>query len=159
MTTKQYDFCKLYAKNQNAEKSARLAGYKTNPRKTGQMLLLKQEVQELVEELRSGDGGESSREKAVQGFKRLAFGSVTDAVRLLFMQEPDDEMIKQLDLFNVSEIYQGKDGNLEIKFFDRMKALEKLSELSEEDTGTEPFYIALREGLKSLRDGDKEDTI
>ena len=38
-------------------------------------------------------------------------------------------MISGLDLFNVSEIRRVKGGGVEVKLFDRQKALEKLLEL------------------------------
>ena len=38
-------------------------------------------------------------------------------------------MLAESDLFNVSEIKRVKGGGVEIKFFDRQKALEKLEEL------------------------------
>ena len=64
------------------------------------------------------------------GLKRLAFGSCTDAVYLVFADElPPPAVIEGLDLFNVSEIKRVKGGGVEIKLFDRLKALEKLSEL------------------------------
>ncbi|MBR1822914.1 MAG: terminase small subunit [Ruminococcus sp.] len=64
------------------------------------------------------------------GLKRLAFGSCSDAVYLVFADElPPPEVIERLDLFNVSEIKRVKGGGVEVKLFDRLKALEKLFEL------------------------------
>ncbi|MDR3344748.1 MAG: terminase small subunit [Oscillospiraceae bacterium] len=82
----------------------------------------------------------------VAGFRRLAFGSVTDAVRLLLAQEvPATEELERMDLFNVSEIKRPKGGGLEIKFFDRLKALELLAAHSAEEDG------ALGGFLKALK--------
>ena len=66
------------------------------------------------------------------GYRRLAFGGISDALRLLYMERPTDEELKSMDLFMVSEIKKPKDGMLEIKFFDRLKALEKLENKNEE---------------------------
>lgn len=66
------------------------------------------------------------------GLSRLAFGSVNDAAALVFDDEPSYEKIMRADLFNVSEIKKVKGGGVEIKFFDRQKALEKLVELDPE---------------------------
>lgn len=64
------------------------------------------------------------------GLKRLAYGQCTDAVYLAYSDElPSPEKIASLDLFNVSEIKRAKGGVVEIKMFDRIKALEKLYEL------------------------------
>ena len=48
------------------------------------------------------------------------------------------------DLFNVAEIKRPKDGAMEIKFFDRIKALEKLEDIDENDrSNVSDFYKAL----------------
>ena len=48
------------------------------------------------------------------------------AISLLFMENPSVDKLKTMDLFSVAEIKRPKDGAMEIKFFDRLKALEKL---------------------------------
>lgn len=64
------------------------------------------------------------------GLERLAFGNCNDAVVLAFADElPPTDVISGLDLFNVSEIKRDKGGGVEIKFFDRLKAIEKLYEI------------------------------
>jgi hypothetical protein len=55
-----------------------------------------------------------------------------------------------MDLFMVSEIKRNDKGGIEIKFFDRFKALDKLSESCETAENTTPFYDALVMGAKSL---------
>jgi hypothetical protein len=50
----------------------------------------------------------------------------------------------------VSEIKKPKEGALEIKFFDRFKALEKLAEETNDDKKSLPFYEALENGAKAL---------
>ncbi len=70
-------------------------------------------------------------ELVLEGLRELAFGEVNDAVRLAFSDEmPSPEMLAGMRLFNVSEIKRVKGGGVEIKFFDRIKALEKLYECS-----------------------------
>ena len=76
--------------------------------------------------------------------EKIAFGKANDAVKLMF--EPTD--IDTLDLFLVAEMKLTKDKSLEIKFFDRLKALEKLSDT--DDHRVSDFYAA-------LLDGDKEN--
>ena len=66
------------------------------------------------------------------GLSRLAFGSINEAAALVFAEELGREDILRADLFNVSEIRRVKGGGVEMKFFDRQKALEKLVELDPE---------------------------
>lgn len=61
---------------------------------------------------------------AAAGYQRLAFGSICDAISLLYKSDPSKEDLEGMDLFLVSEIKRPKDGSMEIKFFDRLKALE-----------------------------------
>ena len=92
----------------------------------------------------------TAEEEIREGLKRLAFGEIQDAVRLLFADEAEIlETLPQLNLYNISEIKRPKGGGMEIKFFDRIRALEKLKELDSR-TPTEPlgFYKALEEGAR-----------
>ncbi len=68
-------------------------------------------------------------ELVTEGLRKLAFGDVNDAVRLAFCDEmPSAETLAGMNLFNVSEIKRDKGGGVEVRFFDRLKALEKLYE-------------------------------
>ena len=53
---------------------------------------------------------------------------------LLYRNDLTDEELGSLDLLNVSEIKRTKDKSIEIKFFDRIKAVEKLNEILGADT-------------------------
>lgn len=65
----------------------------------------------------------------VEGLQQLAFGEVNDAVRLAFSDQlPSPEVLAGLNLFNVASITHDKGGGVEIKFFDRLRALEKMYE-------------------------------
>lgn len=69
----------------------------------------------------------SIRQEYTEGLRHLAFGEIQDAVRLLYA--PEEQILPalgEMDLFNISEIKRPKGGGMEIKFFDRLKALEKL---------------------------------
>lgn len=90
-------------------------------------------------------------EEVREGLRHLAFGDIKDAVTLLFADGSEIlEKLPELDLFNISEIKRPKGGGTEIKFFDRIKALEKLRD-TENSTPTQPlsFYRALEEGAKN----------
>ena len=89
--------------------------------------------------------------KAYVGYERLAFGSVADAIKLLYMDKLDKIELDVMDLFCISEIRRPKDGAMEIKFFDRLRALEKLEQSDgAQKTDINPFYYAVEKGLKNL---------
>lgn len=88
-----------------------------------------------------------------RGFERLAFGSVTDAVRLLFTEDISASSLDQMDLFNVAEIKRLKGGGMEIKFADRLKALQCLESLTlAEEDDSAGFYQALERSAAALRE-------
>lgn len=93
------------------------------------------------------------------GFEKLAFGRITDAIRLLYSDNaPDADEIDLMDLFNISEIKRAKGGGMEIKFFDRLKALEKMHILNEENAENAPssFYEAISKSVIALTQGKDE---
>lgn len=107
-------------------------------------------------------GKKVTQKEVSEGLRHLAFGEIKDAVSLLFESEEKIlEGLPQLDLFNVSEIKRVKGGGMEIKFFDRLKALDKLRETVSDSGKPEAvsFYEALEKStVKSsdLRDDDYE---
>lgn len=97
----------------------------------------------------------------VTGLNRLAFASSADSLKLMlcdrdFLMSHLDE----LDLFHISEIKIPKEGAIEIKFFDRFKAFDKLLEISrfsEGNNNAAEFFTALEQSAKSLsEDNDNE---
>ena len=95
-----------------------------------------------------------SEKEVCDGLRRLAFGEITDAVSLLF--EPEEKILQKLntlDLFNVSEIKRPKGGGMEIKFFDRLKAIDKIREMVNEQTDKSPtsFYEALEKSTQATK--------
>ena len=124
------DFALHFCFSRNPTESALAAG--VNPLKAkieGLKLLSRKSVQTAVEK---ADNEKNFSEKAViSGLERLAFGSTNDAVSLIFAEDVTPAKIRQADLYNVSEIKKIKGGGVEIKFFDRQKAMEKLAEYSE----------------------------
>ena len=91
---------------------------------------------------------EHSQQKEIQkkiqeGLERLAFGSVGDAVKLLFCEEISPRMLNRLDLFPVAEIKRPKGGGVEMKFFDRLRAMQCLQEFCQDHAqGSDEFYRA-----------------
>ena len=83
------------------------------------------------------------------GLMQLAFGDISDAVTLLYLSDEEAlERIPELNLFNVSEIKRPKGGGMEIKFFDRIKACEKLREqLPKNEKSDISFFEALEKSV------------
>jgi len=97
--------------------------------------------------------------EVTEGYRRLAFGSVADALKLILSDEPPCESeLEKLDLTMVSDIKCPKSGGIEVKFFDRLKALDRLCELSNAaSAGESPdFLTALERSARALRGGDDE---
>ena len=104
---------------------------------------------------------EKPKETAEDGLRRLAFGDIRDAVRLLYSTPEDIKALDtmDLDLYTVSELKRGKDGQVEVKFYDRLKALQGLMEAENGRDGEKirPLYEALRESALLLA-GKKPNT-
>ena len=154
MKPKENEFCEFYCLTENPREAAFKAGYRLFPEKKGLALLRNAAVRNRITELKK-EGKNSAKEDFKTGLRRIAFGSYADAVKLMFFDAPDEQKIEELDLFNSAEIKRPKGGGLEIKFFDRLKALEKLSQLEEdsEDASFSPFYEALKKGADALEEG------
>ena len=88
-----------------------------------------------------------------EGYRRLAFGPVGDAVKLMMAEEGQGLDYSQLDLQNVAELKRGK-GTVEVRFFSRLEALDRLAQLTREEPEEEDrFYAALRAGAKRCYSG------
>lgn len=145
------DFAAAYAECGNAYEAAVAAGAKRGAEAAveGVRCLFSRTVANRVALLRM----KRARCGADQGLRRLAFGRNNDAAALAFAETVTPEMIERADLFGVSEIKVGK-GVVEIKFFDRLKALDLLSaeEHSEGSSAAAQSLIGAIYG-----DGDGED--
>lgn len=96
--------------------------------------------------------------KILRGYGKLAFGGISDAVRLMFCEEANAEDIQQMDLFNVAEIKRPKGGGMEIKFVDRLKALQCMEQMSgEKETGQGTFYQALEKSVQAFEHESTEE--
>ena len=97
----------------------------------------------------------SCRKRVSLGYERLAFGSTCDAFKMLTADNMSEIDPEKLDLFNVAEIKKPKDGALEIKFFDRLKALEYLSDIPDDEKNSGSFYEALNRCADQLERGEE----
>ncbi len=155
LTDKEKLFCAYFCAGRNGREAAAKSGY-SFPEKTAQKLLKRKEI---LAQIKKNDSVKENEKPSVSaGYKRLAFGCVSDAIALLFEEEISKEKIEKMDLFNVSEIKRQKGGALEIKFFDRLKALEKLEEASEKsDVSAEnSLYEAIRKSASSISQVENE---
>lgn len=149
-TKKEMAFCYHYIKTNNAAEAARMAGYIKKPIETAIKLLSTPKISKKIEKLYS-EKKMTLKHKATSGYERLAFGNISDSVKLLFCENISAKELEKMDLFNISEIRKPREGAMEIKFFDRIKALEKLEEIdantNEENSA---FYKALEKGFEKL---------
>ena len=86
--------------------------------------------------------GKIKREDVARRLAELAFGKVNDCVRLVLEDDPEEE---KLDLGQLCEIKRNEKGTVEIKLVDRLRALEQLCQLAEQNgEDLETFLKALQ---------------
>ena len=96
---------------------------------------------ELQERIQTG---EVRRQDVTRRLAELAFGKANDCVRLALEDEPK---LDKLDLSLLSEVKRNDKGTVEIKLIDRLRALEQLAEVAEEEeTDMDAFLQALQAG-------------
>ncbi len=143
-------FCESFVSCGDAARAAQRAGYSDGAH-AGEGLLCQErilrEIERLTELRKRVMAG-----MAACGYYRLAFGGISDALRLLYMDEPTAQELEKMDLFLISEIKKPKDGMLEIKFFDRLKALEKLGAADGGNVGVAGLYEAIGRGAETSGD-------
>lgn len=72
------------------------------------------------------------RSKLMRQMQTLARAKVNDAVKLAYLTQEEVEMIDKLDLTALTEFKRDGNGQVAIKFNDRMKVIERMLELSKE---------------------------
>ncbi len=157
-------FAKMFVRTRNGSESAvRLGAGPEEAKELEADMLARKSVRRAIRKLDSED--EQNLCYVKTGLSRLAFGSINDAAALLFAEEPTREQVLSADLFNVAEIKKVKGGGVEMKFYDRQKALEKLVELDpelREVSAAQEFLNAVYAGSHDIGDmtedkGDDED--
>ena len=85
--------------------------------------------------------GKLTRADVAKRLAELAYGEANDCTVLVLDPEAD---IRKLDLSLLSEVKRSEKGAVEVKLLDRLKALEMLTALTEEDgDGMAEFLRAL----------------
>ena len=88
--------------------------------------------------------GQIRQQDVTRRLAELAFGKANDCVRLALEDEPN---LDKLDLSLLSEVKRNDKGTVEIKLIDRLRALEQLAEVAEEEkTERDAFLQALQGG-------------
>ncbi|MDR2932247.1 MAG: terminase small subunit [Oscillospiraceae bacterium] len=128
LTAKEKLFCRYMAFLGEPGEAALRAGYPAKKALTRALRLLdKPAIKEEVKKLEGALARDGETGQALRGLRRIAFGMGNDALRLLGNEEAlTQDDIALLDLFGISEIKKPKGGGLEVKFYDRLKALEML---------------------------------
>lgn len=151
MKPKEKEFCRRMAIRGEPVRAAREAGFR-HPEQTWHKLLCREDI--AAEIRRCTDTLRTVYEHtAVCGLYRMAFSTPADAVRLLYRETPTDAELDGLDLSSVAEVKRTKDKSMEIKFFDRMKAMDRLCDYfnsSEELNSSGGLLEAMRLSAQAL---------
>lgn len=139
-------FALFYASGKSVKEAGILAGFdKDEAEQEGLKLLKLRSVQKLVK--RYVQNGLNNADGVKIGLKRLAFGEINDIMEVVLSEEPIGlNKLFKMNFYNISEVKKVKGGGIEVKIFDRQKAMEKLLEIykSEDNkTGAEEFLNAL----------------
>lgn len=153
LTKKEKEFCRYFISSKNSRDAASKAGF-VFPELAGIRLLEKKEIKDEISSLIN----EQERYvDAADGLRRIAFGSVSDAVKLAF-SSGDMTDLDKLDLFSVSEIKIPKGGGMELKFYDRIKALEALATMGDNaKDNSAPFIEAIVKGSAAIKDAVRSE--
>ncbi len=89
-------------------------------------------------------------EDVTRRLRQLAEGRCNDAVKLVFAEKPEAAFIDSLDLSQLSELRRGANGSVEIRLYDRIRALELLGEMvgSGDKAEAAGFFQALDEAAR-----------
>ena len=158
LNARQKLFCHWFALTRDARGSA--ARCWKAPEKLAEALTLLETpaARSYLAEVEAAMGGAGRLATAEEGYRKLAFGAVTDAVRLMFPTEGETPPIGEMDLFNIAKLSQAK-GGLEVTFFDRLAALDRLAaQQKEEDTARQDafgFLDAVAAGAAAVGEEDE----
>lgn len=159
MKKREKEFCRLTVVTGNPQTAARRAGYR-RPDEAWTELVTRGDIAAEIRRV-TREVSKVFRDTLLCSVFRLMTAENNDALRLLYHEEMSDEEIAQMNLSGVAEIKRTKDKSVEIKFFDRMKALDRLSELNDtvnDSASTGGLLEAMRLSAQALRGmREKED--
>lgn len=128
LTKKEEEFCRVFALTGDINEAAAMTGY---TRKKAMLLLTDPKAKKFLKKV---VGKESV---AMNALRRIAFASPKDAVLLAVKGgELSAKEIEKLDLAAVAHVGRDKNGELELKLYDRQKAIELIIEQEEKSAGS-----------------------
>lgn len=134
------DFCCIYLDTLDANRAAQQCGVEN-----GYEMLRQKDIQQYLKQTRKSVREMVQMEDVLRRLCQIAFSQPNDAVALACGQQYDK--IENLDLAAVAE-FKRKDEQTEVKFIDRVRALQVLGELlsgkeSNADDTARDFFRAL----------------
>ncbi len=159
LTKRQEDFCRLYAELLSPAEAAIQAGYSAEgARLTALRLLENRRVRERINSVIGEKQLSNIRETALRGLCRAALADPSGALRLL---DCGDEGVSRAaegaELLCISEIKKQKGGGTEIKFIDRVKALETVCRFADPEGNGKTGIDDLINAVKASAAGDGGD--
>ena len=160
LSYKEILFCGYAVMFKNPIEAAKKAGYKSKT--IWARLMADERIQKEINRRLEKESERNMRAEAMWGLWRVAFGENSDALRLILKgANISIEEACSLDLFSVSEIRKQKGGGLDIQFYDRVDAMEKLLKYCGDNAGDEgSLYSALMSSAVKIGDAGflKENT-
>lgn len=160
MKKKEMAFCRLTAVTGNPHTAAVRAGYR-RPDEAWPELIARRDIADEIGRV-TREVSKVFRDTLMCAALRLTAADNNDAVKLVYREQVSDDELREMDLSGIAEIKRTKDKSVEIKFFDRLKALDRLSELSGADADSAPeggLLEAMRlsaQALRGMRDREAE---
>lgn len=99
-----------------------------------------------------------AKSKEEKMLELLAFGKVTDTVKLLAelqKDKPDGAVFDRLELRNIRTIRVTSTGGFEVEFYDRFKAMLALHDIGRA-AAPAALYSALQDAAAALAEGENE---
>ncbi len=144
-------FCGVYLRTMDPDRAAEASGVRD-----GYDFLRRQTVGGRLEKMRRGTSDQLRREDVLRRLAQLAFGRANDAVALAL--RPGELNPETLDLSAVSEFKVTDKGGVEVKLADRVRAMETLCTLMEQQGNgeLEALFQALEGAGKRLEGADDD---
>ena len=159
MKKREREFCRLTVVLGDPQTAAQRAGYR-HPEEVWTELFTRADIAAEIRRV-TKEVSKVFRDTLLCGVFRMMSAQNNDAVRLLYHEEMSDREIREMNLSGVAEIKRTKDKSVEIKFFDRLKALDKLAELNEtvsDSASAGGLLEAMRLSAQALHEmRDRED--
>ena len=147
LSEKEELFCSYLELGLSPREAAARSGY-LFPERTAMKLLSKKEIMSAI---KKREPKAPTNAEIIAMLRRLSFGSIADVIRLITAEDISALNPDELELSSISELKFSKSGAIEVKFFDRLKALEGLSRFSkEQDRPDISFFEALDKSAAEL---------